>query len=140
MQLEEAGDGRMKEYRRVAVLSADAGELVEDLGTRAARPRWTHRASLTSAIIIAAQVAISSGRRPRLRRLQRRAAASSKDAGSARSNASAFGMKSNADQRRIVAWLARATRSGCRTAGAAQKVTTHATNVSSKRTCAGIQK
>jgi len=64
---------------------------------------------------MAAHATRSSGSRPELRVLQRRAALTSIVAGSARSNANAFGIKSNADQTRMAAWLPNATRSAKRT-------------------------
>ena len=48
-------------------------------------------------------------------------------------------MKSNADQRRIAAWLASASSSQERTSGDPHAATRAATSASSKATCAGIQ-
>src|SRR5690606_17639472 len=61
------------------------------------------RALSANATSSAAQVTRSSGSRSRLRRVQRRAASSVSVPSAAFSNASALGMKSNADQRRITA-------------------------------------
>ena len=59
--------------------------------------------------------------------------------GSARSNASAFGMKSNNDQTRITKWLASATSNGPRTCAALHAVTNAAINANSNAVWAGIQ-
>src|SRR5215813_5915178 len=73
-------------------------ETLNDLNGLADQPR---RAAETSASSVAAQVTKSSGRRIQLRPVQARAAASVTV--SARSKASALGMKSTADHRRIAA-------------------------------------
>ena len=71
-----------------------------------------------NAAIIAPLVTISSGRRKTLRRVQFRADASVMELVSARSNAMAFGMKSENDQMRPTAWLINATHNHERTTGA----------------------
>jgi hypothetical protein len=60
--------------------------------------------------------------------------------GSARSKARAFGMKSNADQMRMAAWLTIATSSGVRTAGCSHTTISDPMTVSSNIVWAGIQK
>jgi hypothetical protein len=61
-------------------------------------------------------------------------------AGSARSKARAFGMKSNADQIRIVAWLARPISSQMRISGWDHVTTRVAMSASSNAASAGVQK
>ena len=105
VQTEEAGHLRMEQDRGIAMLASDTRQQLENIRPRRLRtpphvPYWS-RAAATSALSMAPHVTRSSGRRPRLRRLHRRAAVSAIVSGSARSKASAFGMKSNADQIRI---------------------------------------
>ena len=76
------------------------------------------RARHANAATIAPLVTISSGRRKTLRCVQFRAETSVMELGSARSNAMAFGMKSENDQMRPTAWLINATHNHERTAGA----------------------
>jgi hypothetical protein len=71
--------------------------------------------------------------------VHRRAAASLMLVGSARSNSSAFGMKSKADPMRMSAWLAKPVSSQLRTSGWDQATITDITRVTSNMTCAGIQ-
>src|SRR5262245_16114777 len=88
-----------------------------DIGCKPLIFQASRRAVAANVASIATQVTKSRGRRNRLRRVHARAVASVIAEGSARSNASALGMKSNADHSRIAAWLPRAASSQVRTAG-----------------------
>jgi hypothetical protein len=81
------------------------------------------RASRANAAIVAPQLTSSSGSRKTLRCVHFRAEASVIDLGSARSNATAFGMKSRNDHTRAIAWLINATHNQPRTAGAGHAAT-----------------
>jgi len=89
---------------------------------------------------IAPQVTRSSGKRMRLRRVQRRAVPLSIIPGSAFSKASALGMKSNADQTRMMMCDASAMSSQNRTPGIDHAATSATTSMISNAVCAAIQK
>jgi hypothetical protein len=107
-------------------------------GGAAGRPMARHasRTAAAKAASVATQVPMSSGTRQRLRRVLLRAASSETAVGSERSKARALGMKSNADQIRMDAWLARSTSSQVRTTGCDQVMMRAVRSATSKPMCA----
>jgi hypothetical protein len=99
-----SGRAQWRHYAHAQLARASRGSPTErhDVGLRDQRSMdYASRAAVTTAINMAPHVTTSSGSRPRLRRLQRRASASVIVDGSALSKANALGMKSNADQSRM---------------------------------------
>ncbi len=94
---------------------------------------------MARAASIPAHVTRLKGNRNMLRRIHRRAAASSTSAGSFRSNSTAFGTRSNADQILITAWLTSATSSGTPISLSPQVSTTVTTSSTSNTVCTGSQ-
>jgi hypothetical protein len=101
-----ASPTRLTSPRRAGALVL--GEVLRVMGGTP-RSGYASLAATAKATSIAPHVTRSKGNRQWLRRIHRRALSSSIVVGSARSNASALGMKSNPDQIRITAWLTNPT-------------------------------